>query len=153
MKKIIQILILFHCISWKVSAQPNWSVEDLHVTAFRNGESLMQANSIDNWKYCSANQIPAYYLIGDSPEDGVLYNYYALINDQQLAPEGYRIAELEDVKALPSDQYYQSSNGGWKTNKHKALPKRNLSPWFSLGPRECLDFQDKQSILSMLMVR
>jgi len=116
MKKIIQILILFHCISWKVSAQPNWSVEDLHVTAFRNGESLMQANSIDNWKYCSANQIPAYYLIGDSPEDGVLYNYYALINDQQLAPEGYRIVEIDDLKALPKDRYYQSTDGNWNTN-------------------------------------
>mgnify|MGYP000303338534 CR=1 FL=1 len=110
------LILIFLCFPVFLFAQADWSIEDLHVTTFRNGESLMQANSIDNWKYCNANQIPAYFLIGKSPEEGVLYNYYALINDQQLAPEGYRIAELEDVKALPSDQYYQSSNGGWKTN-------------------------------------
>ena len=32
-----------------------------------------------------------------------------------MVPEGYRIPELDDIKALPTDQYYQSLFGGWKT--------------------------------------
>ena len=105
-------LILF----FSFQAQTDWSIEDLHVVTFRNGDPLMEANSESNWKFCNANQIPAYYKLGESIEDGVLYNYYAIIDERQLAPDGYSIPELDDIKALSNDQYYQSTLGGWKTN-------------------------------------
>jgi uncharacterized protein (TIGR02145 family) len=101
----------FLCIS-----QTNWSIEDLHVTTFRNGDPLLEVTTESNWKYCNANQIPAYYKLGESLEDGVLYNFYAIKDERQLAPVGYRIPELDDAKAMASDEFFQSSSGGWKTN-------------------------------------
>jgi TonB family protein len=98
------------------NAQTDWSIEDLHVTTFRNGDPLMEVNSDSNWKFCNDNQIPAYYKLGKSLEDGVLYNFYAIKDERQLAPVGYRIPEVDDLMALASDQFFQSTSGGWKTS-------------------------------------
>jgi uncharacterized protein (TIGR02145 family) len=105
-------LILF----FSFQAQTDWSIEDLHVVTFRNGDPLMEANSESNWKFCNSNQIPAYFKLGESIEDGVLYNYYAIKDERQLAPVGYSIPELDDVKSLATDQFFQSGSGGWKTS-------------------------------------
>jgi uncharacterized protein (TIGR02145 family) len=107
---------LFLFFQFSCASQTNWSIEDLHVTTFRNGDPLLEVTTESNWKYCNANQIPAYYKLGESLEDGVLYNFYAIKDDRQLAPVGYRIPELDDVKAMASDEFFQSSSGGWKTN-------------------------------------
>jgi uncharacterized protein (TIGR02145 family) len=118
------IFCLFNLICY---TQTNWSIEDLHVTTFRNGDRLLEANTESNWKFCNENQLPAYLLLGETPEDGVLYNFYAIHDTRQLAPEGYRIPELEDVKTLPTEQYYQSTNGGWKTNTGTGYFNANAS--------------------------
>jgi uncharacterized protein (TIGR02145 family) len=112
-------------------AQTNWSVSDLRVTAFRNGDPLMEANSETNWKFCNANQIPAYYKLGESLEDGVLYNYYAIKDERQLAPEGYRIPGIEDIKALDVSQYFQSADGGWKNNSSTGFFNANAVGYIS----------------------
>jgi uncharacterized protein (TIGR02145 family) len=116
---LIAMLLFLNVFSFRLFAQTNWSVQDLHVTTFRNGDPLMEANSESNWKFCNANQIPAYFKLGESLEDGVLYNFYAIKDERQLAPVGYRIPEIDDVKALASDQFFQSISGGWKTSTGK----------------------------------
>jgi hypothetical protein len=129
LKKITTTLFCF-CVLI-CSAQTNWSVEDLHVTTFRNGDPLMEANSETNWKAFNANQLPAYYRLGPTDADGILYNYYALIDERQLAPEGYRIAGIEDIKALDVSQYFQSSEGGWKTNTSTGFFNANAFGYIS----------------------
>lgn len=111
-----KILILLHSlISFVTFSQENWSLLDLKVTTFRNGDPLLEVTTEANWKFCNANQIPAYFMLGSTLEDGVLYNFYAVDDPRQLAPEGYRIATLEDVNHLDPQQVFQSANTTWKT--------------------------------------
>jgi uncharacterized protein (TIGR02145 family) len=122
--------------------QENWSIQDLNVTTFRNGDSLIEANSETNWKNCNANQQPAYYRLGPSDDSGILYNYYALIDERQLAPEGYRIPGIEDIKALDVSTFFQSADGGWKNNTSSGFFNANAFGYISDEAFEVLSAGD-----------
>jgi len=100
-------------------SQTNWSVEDLHVTTFRNGDALIEVNSEEKLKFCDQNRMPAYYKPGpffrSNYSNGYLYNYYAISDPRGLAPIGYRIATEEDLSSLNKDTYYQAPSKTWKT--------------------------------------
>jgi uncharacterized protein (TIGR02145 family) len=80
-----------------------WMGEELRVTHYRNGEAI--ANVIDNaaWDvlttgaYCSFNNDDNY--IADY---GVLYNWYAVNDERELAPEGWHIPSDAEWKVLES---------------------------------------------------
>jgi uncharacterized protein (TIGR02145 family) len=95
--------------------QTNWSIEDLNVTTFRNGDALLEVNSLQDLKFCSDNQQPAYYRNTNSMNNGVLYNFYAVNDPRGLAPKGYEIASREDLRKLDDTVYYQAPSSSWKT--------------------------------------
>lgn len=117
---------------------------NLAVDRFRNGDTLFQARTPEQWKYAAEKQIPAWcypnveklYL-----DHGVLYNAYAVTDPRGLAPEGWRIPdndELDFVKNykevddlndedddhLRNKQFWYSGKlrNGFQTNGWKAYP-------------------------------
>jgi uncharacterized protein (TIGR02145 family) len=112
------------------NAQENWSIQDLNVTTFRNGDSLVKSDSPGTWMATWENYIPAYTCPDGDCSKGILYNWPAIIDQRGLAPLGYRIPKVDDLKTLNKNQFFQSSKG-WINNGtgayFNAFPKGNLS--------------------------
>ncbi len=78
----------------------NWMSTNLEVSEFRNGDTILFAKTIEEWRYAAQNKEPACcyfnYDSVNSKQHGKLYNRYAIIDKRGLAPEGYRIPTLDD---------------------------------------------------------
>lgn len=86
-----------------------WMSKSLAVTAFRNGDKLVHAKSAREWKKALKDKTPAYCVLWDgtefeavdyAEEYGLIYNVYAVTDPRQLAPEGFRIPDVEDWTEL-----------------------------------------------------
>jgi len=78
-----------------------WMTENLKVIHYRNGDSILNITDIDVWSnmkedaYCSYNN-------DDSNIDiyGLLYNWYAVDDSREIAPEGWHIPTDDEWKQL-----------------------------------------------------
>jgi uncharacterized Zn finger protein (UPF0148 family) len=81
-----------------------WMQEFLNVTSLSNGEPILHIEKPEDWAKAKEMRTPAYCypgfdnLIGD--KYGLLYNFYALVCHSNLAPEGWSIPTLDDIKEL-----------------------------------------------------
>jgi uncharacterized protein (TIGR02145 family) len=128
---IKNIVFIFFCsIKLICCAQANWSLEDLQIITFRNGDTLLRADSPEKWMSTWDNYIPAYTCPDGDCSKGILYNWPAIIDPRGLAPMGYRIPTADDLKTLDKNLSFQSRKG-WLNNGtgdyFNAFPKGNLS--------------------------
>ncbi len=78
-----------------------WMVENLKVNHYRNGESIPNVTDNTEWlnltsgACCDYNNTP-----GNSVTYGKLYNYYAIRDDRNIAPTGWRIPTEDDWTEL-----------------------------------------------------
>lgn len=101
-----------------------WMINNLDVDHYRNGESIPQVQDAELWSKLKTGAWCYPEVDGDViTEFGKLYNGYALINQNVLAPKGFRIAGWEDYFGLNWDlekigivNVCESlkSNGGWQ---------------------------------------
>ena len=83
-----------------------WMSENLNVCTFKNGDSIKEARSLDEWKLANVNKKAAWcYLSNDSlnakiKKYGKLYNLYAVIDPRGLAPEGWQVCSSGEVGSL-----------------------------------------------------
>ena len=81
-----------------------WMTKNLNVTRFRNGEQIPLAKSEKEWKKAVLNAKPAmcYYKfdIKSNEKYGILYNWYAVKDEKELAPEGWHIPSDEEWSIL-----------------------------------------------------
>lgn len=85
--------------------KPKWMDTDLKVKTFRNGVAIEQANSIDEWNNLSKNSNPSLlYIHKTSQEDIYLYSWFAANDPNQLAPVGYKIPSVIDLKAIQASE-------------------------------------------------
>jgi hypothetical protein len=81
-----------------------WMKELLNITVFSNGEPIFHAEKAEDWAKAKERRIPAWCypgfnsLMGD--KHGLLYNFYAVISHNGLAPEGWSIPTLDEVNEL-----------------------------------------------------
>ncbi len=72
-----------------------WMVENLKVTHFRNGEPLLNGSMTTEPAYINynndSNNVQTY---------GRLYNWYAISDSRNIAPEGWHVATDEDWKEM-----------------------------------------------------
>ncbi len=98
----------FECKTTKIGNQI-WMAENLNVSKFRNGEEIIEAKTVSEWRNAFMNKIPAWCYFNNNPENGKvmgkLYNYYAVVDNRKLAPEGWRVASFEDVSNLFNSIY------------------------------------------------
>lgn len=74
-----------------------WMAENLRVTSFRSGIAIGRIDDNEQWKNTLA---PAYTIYNNTAAPGLLYNFFAVDNSEQIAPEGWHIPTDEDWKEL-----------------------------------------------------
>lgn len=115
-----------------------WMVENLAVTAFRNGDNIPNITSAGEWSAAGRVGQPARATYGNtsSPKSGygLLYNYAAVSDSRGLCPLGWRVpskadwSELETYvgtepgKKLKSRSGWPSSGNGNDTLGFAAMP-------------------------------
>lgn len=81
-----------------------WMVENLNVEKFRNGDSIPEAKTEEEWKKAGVEKSPAWSYYENNPDHGKsfgkLYNWYAVNDPRGLAPEGWRIPSDDDWSIL-----------------------------------------------------
>lgn len=72
-----------------------WASKNLDVSTFKNGDTIFNAKSNEQWNRATKLHIPAYCYYDNNPENGKiygkLYNWFAVMDERGLAPEGYYI--------------------------------------------------------------
>jgi uncharacterized protein (TIGR02145 family) len=77
-----------------------WMLDNLNVDKFRNGDSIPQAKTDEEWENAGINRQPAWCYYDNNPDNGKkygkLYNWYAVNDSRGLAPKGWHIPSAED---------------------------------------------------------
>jgi uncharacterized protein (TIGR02145 family) len=84
-------------LSSYVFGNQDWQLKNLDVSTFRNGDIILEAESKEEWENASKNHIPAW--CSDNGY-GKLYNWYAVIDERGLAPDGFHIPNNKEVWEL-----------------------------------------------------
>lgn len=73
-----------------------WMAENLHTTHFRNGKTIFQCmnNKIPTWQNIDSTA----FCVGDYND--LYYNWYAVNDNNNIAPDGWHVATDEDYKTL-----------------------------------------------------
>ncbi len=73
-----------------------WTVENLNVSTFRNGDPIPEVKTNVEWEKAGKEGKPAWCYYDNDPKNGAkygkLYNWYAVNDSRGLAPSGWHIA-------------------------------------------------------------
>jgi len=121
-----------------------WMAENLKVTHYRNGNPIPRVTSNSAWKdlrtgaYCVYNNNESY-----AETYGYLYNWYAVNDNRNLAPEGWHVPSDEEWKELEMflgmSQSEADDTGFRGTNEGSKLAG-NASLWDNGGLENNSDF-------------
>ena len=139
--------------SVQIGAQ-KWSVENLDVTHFSNGDPILEIRDNDEWLKCFEKKVPAFCHIDNDPnnttEFGLLYNFYAVHDPRGLAPTGWRIPSKEDWDELRVSVEKTEQSGpalrtktGWDTKEPVIFPWEKMpekSEWEDGNGNDSLSF-------------
>jgi uncharacterized protein (TIGR02145 family) len=77
-----------------------WMTENLNVDKFRNGESIPEAKTEEEWNQAGQSKQPAWCYYNNDSNNGAtfgkIYNWYAVSDPRGLAPEGWKIPTDEE---------------------------------------------------------
>lgn len=83
-----------------------WTKYNLDLSVFQNGDVVQEAESIDDWKKCCDENIPAWCYMQNKSEYnftfGKIYNRAAIEDKRGLLPKGWKIPSSEDWNELKS---------------------------------------------------
>lgn len=107
----------------KIGTQ-NWAVANLNVSTFRNGDTIPEAKTNKEWEEAGKSGKPAWCYYNNDPANGLkygkLYNWYAVNDPRELAPEGWTLSSANDWQILTSNFQGQQiagnnmkSSAGW----------------------------------------
>jgi uncharacterized protein (TIGR02145 family) len=87
----------------KIGTQ-EWTTKNLDVVTFRNGDTIPEAQTYEEWvaagekgqpAWCNQANLPKYVQKG-----GKLYNWYAVNDSRGLAPKGFHVPSAEEWNTL-----------------------------------------------------
>lgn len=121
-----------------------WSISNLGLLTFRNGDAITEAKSEDEWHNLYNKKMPACafldYKKSKSKNEGLIYNGYAITDMRNLAPEGWRLPAKKDweilakflkedeAKKIKSVNGWQSGGNGDGSTAFNALPNFSMNP-------------------------
>jgi uncharacterized protein (TIGR02145 family) len=89
-----------------IIGEQEWMSSNLDVNSFRNSIPIHHAVNEEEWEYAAKNHIPAYCHYENNHTLGLifgkLYNYYAVIDENGLAPANFKIPSVTDWSGLAS---------------------------------------------------
>ena len=81
-----------------------WDTKNLDVATFRNGDTIREARTDEEWTASGKNGEPAWCYYENSPANGAkygkLYNWYAVSDPRGLCPAGWHVPEEAEWAAL-----------------------------------------------------
>lgn len=81
-----------------------WMSENLNVATFSNGDPIPEVRSDEEWVKAGEAGEPAWCYFQNDPANGDkygrLYNWYAVVDERGLAPEGWHIPSDEEWSVL-----------------------------------------------------
>jgi len=84
--------------------EQEWMSTNLNTSSFRNGTPIYHAVNEEDWEYASKNHLPAFCHYENNNSLGLifgkLYNYYAVIDENGLAPAQFKIPSITDWTGL-----------------------------------------------------
>lgn len=99
-----------------------WMMENLKVTHYRNGEAIPNVTGATEWSDLASDAYCSYdnsYSNGETY--GLLYNWHAVNDDRNLAPEGWHVPTDEEWKELEIYLGLSEENAeetGWRGTDH-----------------------------------
>jgi len=126
-----------------------WTTQNLDVETFRNGDTIPQAQSDQEWTDAGQNGQPAWCYFDNDPTNGTtygkLYNWFAVNDVRGLAPAGWHIPTekewtiLTDFlggagfagKEMKSTNGWADNGNGTNSSSFSGLPGGNRSFWGS----------------------
>jgi len=89
-----------------IIGEQEWMSTNLNTSSFRNGTPIYHAFNEEEWEYASKNHLPAFCHYENNDSLGLifgkLYNYYAVIDENGLAPANFKIPSIADWTGLAS---------------------------------------------------
>ena len=104
-----------------------YMAENLNVSNFRNGDSILEAKTTVEWLNAINKEQPAWCYYNNDPkigeEYGKHYNWYAINDSRGLAPIGWHIAKRDDWNYITTidDLSKLKSKNGWTKNGSNTL--------------------------------
>jgi len=109
-----------------------WMAENLKVTKYRNGDAIIPVTSNSIWSsttsgaYCAYNNVES-----NTVSFGYLYNWYAVNDNRNIAPEGWHVPSDEEWEKLA--QFISDDNGGyskdWDNWNYVGAHLKSTSGW------------------------
>ncbi len=104
-----------------------WMTKNLDVSTFRNGDSIPEVKTDEEWKKAGENKQPAWCYYNNDPNNGEkygkLYNWHAVNDPRGLAPEGWHIPSVTEwdsiINLLGGEEIAggkMKSKEGWSNN-------------------------------------
>lgn len=91
-----------------------WMADNLDTEYFGNGDKLLETTSEEEWENAINNKKAAFCYFGfDGNKQVKLYNYYAVIDKRNLAPNGWHIPTIDEWRYLVQN-LGGTSNAGLK---------------------------------------
>ncbi len=89
----------------KIGTQ-EWTIKNLDLVTFRNGDTIPEANTFEAWGKASEEGKSAWCYYDNDPKNGKkygkLYNWYAVNDPRGLAPKGYHVPTKAEWDSLVS---------------------------------------------------
>jgi uncharacterized protein (TIGR02145 family) len=105
-----------------IIAKLEWMTENLNVDTFRNGESIPEAQTAEEWRAAGEEKRPAWCIYENNVENGAkfgkLYNWYAVNDPRGLAPEGWHVFGEEEWKTVVDELGISGLGAKLKTIDH-----------------------------------
>ncbi len=105
-----------------IIGKQEWTIKNVDVSTFRNGDSIIEARTEQEWIKAWQEGTPAWCHYNNDPalgeKYGKIYNLFAVNDPRGLCPEGWHIADNDEwnilVRALESDAGQKmKSTHGW----------------------------------------
>ncbi len=119
-----------------------WMAENLKVTHYRDGTAITHITDGTAWTNLSTEAYCIYYnnQFNELDTYGALYNWYAVANVHNIAPEGWHVptdAEWKELEmALGMSQSEADVNSGWRGTNEGSKLAGNGDLWGSGGALE-----------------
>ena len=95
-----QVLELTVALPFVQIGNQKWTEFNLNVSTFRNGDSIPEAKTSEEWQKAGIDKQPSWcYYENDSnygSRYGKMYNWYAVNDPRGLAPQGWHIPNREE---------------------------------------------------------
>jgi uncharacterized protein (TIGR02145 family) len=104
-----------------------WMAENLNTERFQNGDKIRKVNSSQEWVIACQRKEPVWMYYQNNEEYGKkfgkIYNYYAVIDKRNIAPQNFHIPTAKDFGALSklSTSNLKSRDGWYSTSYRKKV--------------------------------